>query len=279
VGCYPGGPRDREKRQGNIDVDDPDAKQMSYREAPADHITIACFTYIARVMEARKFDRFFFGVVAASASFANGMTPESKAEFEEAVANYRFDPHRFAPHHQFINELLLARAIESFDLYLLHILRLIFSLHPELIIDPSRFEAELAKSELEPDDFLHSLAERKLHELGNSDLAQLRSYFEKELGIALFKDRADYANALLASRVRNLIAHNDGRVNRIFLKKTSGLPMKPKPEFGKRYVVSTDWLHDLCSALDSVVFNFDEVSIGQFALPTFNRFGSFLLRD
>jgi hypothetical protein len=251
---------------------------MTYRETPADHITISCFTYMARVMERREFATFFFGVVASSAGFAKGLTPESRAAFEEAAAKYLPDPPRFAPHHQFIKELLLTRTVESFDLYLLQILRLIYSEHPELVIKPDRFDAAFAKSEMDADDFLASLAEKKLQDLGYSGLRQLSGYFEKKIGITLFKDKDIYENALVASQVRNLIAHNDGRVNRIFLKKTEGLPMDPAPEFGMRYVISTVWLRHISAVLDSVVFDFDESAIKRFAIPTYNRFTSFLSR-
>jgi len=235
---------------------------------------------MARVMEARDFDRLFFGIVASSTSLSKGLTPESRAEFEAALAQYRSSSDRFTPRHQFVNEILLTHAVETFDLYLLHILRLIYSECPELVIEEARLETEFPKSAFDsPNDFFLFLAEKKLQQLGYKGLAQLRSYFEKKLGVVLFKDETIFEDAQLASQVRNLITHNDARVNEIFLKRTSGLKITPAPEIGLRYVVSTEWRHHISTSLDSIVFDFDAIAIQQFRLPSLNRLTSFLSRQ
>jgi hypothetical protein len=48
---------------------------------------MSCFTYIARVMDMRHFESFFFGIVAHSEVFANGL--EDKTAFEAAAGMYK----------------------------------------------------------------------------------------------------------------------------------------------------------------------------------------------
>src|ERR1700738_4370421 len=107
-------------------------KQLGFRNAP-DKVTYACSVYMARVMELRDFISFFFGIVNSSQQFASELTEESKRQFEAETQKYQMVECNFSTHRQFVNEIMLSRAIESFDLYVLTMLRLIFIEKPEML--------------------------------------------------------------------------------------------------------------------------------------------------
>src|SRR5664280_1033046 len=111
------------------------------RKGPSEKITIGCFTYIARAMEAREFERFFFGVINASDGITKAMTEESRKSFQAEVSKYKSSVEGFSVGRQFLNEVLLARKVESFDLYLSHMLRLIFVQRPGLVLDEDKLDA------------------------------------------------------------------------------------------------------------------------------------------
>ena len=252
-------------------------KPVEYRENPPDRITICCFTYMARTMELRDFLRFFFGIVNCSDTLSRGLTEESKKEFETEADKYRLGERKFSPNRQFVNEILVSRAVESFELYLLHMLRLIFGEHPEIVLDDEKAGAKKADF-ANADDFFLYVAERKLQQLSYKPLTALREYIMQKTAIDLFDNNSTFETALLAIQARNLIAHNDCRVNELFLKRISVLSKPPAGELGNRYVFSEEWVKEVSYVFDHVVFQFDEFAAKKMLLPTMNRFTSFLFR-
>jgi hypothetical protein len=89
------------------------------KDESADRITIACFTYMLRVMELRNFNRFFFGVIEGSDELLHRMTEESKKAFRDETAEYQTKAGHMSPCRQLISEVMLTRSVEFFDLYVL----------------------------------------------------------------------------------------------------------------------------------------------------------------
>jgi hypothetical protein len=91
--------------------------------------------------------------------------------------------------------VLLSRAVESFDLYVLHILRLIYSVRPDLVVEEEKIVAEFPKTDFKtPDEYFLHLAEHKLHQLGYKSLADRAPY-----GFVYLRPCREYS-ALLMSR-------------------------------------------------------------------------------
>ncbi|MDO8875849.1 MAG: hypothetical protein Q8M24_18365 [Pseudolabrys sp.] len=249
------------------------------KEAPHDRITIACFTYMVRAMELRRFNGFFFGIIESTQKLTENLTLDGKAEFERIAADYQKKNGGILPGRHFVNEIALTRSIESFDLYLLQMLRLLFSAKPDLVIAEEKLIGEATKASFEDtnDYFLH-LAERKLMKLSYSSLSVLREYVRESSEIDLFDTDEIFETICLATELRNLISHNDCRVNEIFLKRTKSIPATPKLELGERFAISDAFLRNLISAADHAVFTYDERAAAQLGLLTMNRFTSFFLR-
>jgi hypothetical protein len=136
------------------------------------------------------------------------------------------------------------------------------------------------------DNIVSYLVERKLHELGYKGLSELKKYIESRTGLTLFKSDDAFNKVLLASEIRNLIAHNDCRKNKRF---ESQLPSNTMATlnvsdsfdgspYGGKVILSDEWVRDAGEVLDSVVFDFDEAAAQKFGLKTLNRMTSFLFR-
>jgi hypothetical protein len=111
---------------------------------PPDRITISCFYYVERATDVRRFASFFYGIIAQSELFAQGLDDESKKKFAEAAGEYKpnsdqehsvvrqFMNERKIPKRkysvgcQFINEMITSRAVETFNLYIIMILGELF---------------------------------------------------------------------------------------------------------------------------------------------------------
>jgi hypothetical protein len=255
------------------------AKAQGFRNPP-DHITYACLGYIARVMELRDFISLFFGLIKSSQAIAQTMTPESAPHFLAEANKYKVEPYSFSTHRQFVNELMLSRAVETFDLYVLTVMRHIFEARPEILKSEGPIETATVIDLKTFDDIVFFLAERKLHELSFKPLSELRKYIKTRTGLDLFGSDEAYDDVLLASEVRNLIAHSDCRVNEIFRKRIKDMPRPADieiPEEGK-IALSDDWIRRISYRLDGLAFNFDEAAVSKFSLPTMNRMTSFIFR-
>lgn len=258
-------------------TDDDDPIILGFREPP-DFITRACLSYMARVMELRDFVGFFFGLVKSSAAIAQGMTPESRETFETEAAKYKISEYNFSSHRQLVNEIMLSRAVESFDLYVLTVLRRVFEVVPDILKTEEKIEISKVIELKSFDEMVFYLAERKLHELSYKPLSDLNDYIASKTGVKLFKTSAIYDTALVASEVRNLIAHNDCRVNDIFKRKIAKAKINLEISDSEKVAISDEWLRRVCYTLDGAVFDFDESVSEKFGLERSNRFASFIFR-
>jgi hypothetical protein len=252
---------------------------VPYKDMPPDRITIACFTYMVRVMELRDFSSFIFGIVNSPELLLARMTNESKKQFRDAAAKYQIKADAMSIGRQLINEVLLTRSVESFDLYLLQLLRLLFSVRTDLVIEEEKLRDEVTKTKFKDADeyFLH-LAERKLNQLAYKPLSELRAYFKISTGVELFERETDFEAVVLATQLRNLIAHNDCRINELFLKRVDLVRDKPALNLGERYAITDRLFRRLVGVLDHVVFTADERAAQTCNIPTMNRFTSFFFR-
>src|SRR5579862_1032313 len=83
-------------------------------------------------------------------------------------------------------------------------------------------------------DLISAIAEKTVMELTHQSLDVLAKYFERKLNLVLFTKKADLAKAALTVDVRNLITHNRGIVNRLFMQRNPRFAN----DFGKRVVLS-----------------------------------------
>jgi hypothetical protein len=213
---------------------------------------MSCFIYIARMMDIRKFVSFFFGIIEHSDVFAHGLEDKSKKTFEAEASKYKDkskdDPKDYSFARQFINEIIISRAVETFNLYIIMLLEELFLTKPEMLKAENPIDVAKVFELRDFDNIVSYLVERKLHELG--------------------------------------IAHNDCRKNKRFASRlapnviatlTISESLDGGPHGGK-VILSDGWVRDASEVLDSVVFDFDEAAAKKFGLNTLNRMTSFLSR-
>lgn len=257
-------------------ADDADPLAEGFRDPP-DRVTEPCLTYMARVMELRDFVSFYFNFVKSSAELAK-LLPQAEVseEQKQSFGVLKYDYSRQRP---FVNQIMLSRAIESFDLYLTTLLRDIFLARPELLKSEGAVEISSVIEAGSYEDLIWQIVERKVHELSYKSLSELRKYIQSRTGLDLFPTTEAFELTVLASEVRNLIAHNDCAVNDIFLTRTKGLSASAKISGSGRVTIEDDWLRRASYTLDGLVFRFDEMAADKFGLRTLNRMSSFIMRS
>lgn len=245
-----------------------DHAALGFRK-PSDDVTLPCLTYMHRIMELRDFIGFVFSFVKTSVDLGRLIPNDAKknaVERERVVLEYNFSRHR-----RLVNQVMLSRAVESFDLYLTTILRDIFLSKPEMLKSEQQLDATTIIEAGSYDEVLLKLVERKVHELGYKPLLNLRKYVSKGTGIDLFANDEMYEAVLVASEVRNLIAHNNCIVNALFKARTAGVKVELERSQNGELQVSDEWLRRASYTLDAAVFRFDELAAAKFGLETLSR--------
>lgn len=235
---------------------------------PPDRITVGCAAYMDRVQELREFMGAFFAMVKAFGPLTNAMrkaAPEHLASIREGTVPMLY---YYSVHRQYVNEVALSRSVESFDLYVLTTLRAIFRARPEMLKSEASIDVATIVELRNSEDILTYVAERRLHDLSFKPLSELSKFIESRTGIALFVTPDIYSTVLLASEVRNLVAHNDCVVNDIFRRRVGdALPASAVDASGK-FSVSDEWMRVASYTLDAVVFDFDVQVSTKFNIPT-----------
>lgn len=244
---------------------------------PPDRVTEPCFTYMARIMELRDFVSFYFNFVKSSRELGRLIPAAAKAAASPkqlAILEYDYSSQR-----PLMNQIMLSRATESFDLYLTTILRDIFLSRPEMLKSEATIDIATVIETGNYEDLIWQLVERRVHELSYKPLTELRKFIESRTGIDLFPSAEAFQITVVASEVRNLIAHNDCQVNDLFKARTKGLSMPLEISSTGRLKIDDNWLRRASYALDGIVFRFDELASSKFSLHTLTRMGAFIIRD
>lgn len=254
---------------------DEDERSLGFRD-PSHDVTRACLMYMGRIMELRRFIGFYFTFVKTSEKLKLLADPSKISGNDQG--EFRTLEYNYSQHRQLVNEILLSRAVETFDLYVLNILRSIFEAKPEILKSQKAVDAATLIELRTPEEIIYYLSERQIGELGYKPLSELRKWILGRTGINLFKNENIFETALLASEVRNLIAHNDCKANDIIRKRIGNHSTQLDISENGKVRISDEWLRKLCYTLDGAVFDFDEAASEKFEIYRANRFGTFFIR-
>ncbi|MEK9842869.1 hypothetical protein [Thalassospira sp.] len=247
-----------------------DQKALGFREPP-EMLTTSCLSYMGRIMELRNFVGFYFSFVKASSKiksiFDEAPTiPKPETDEELQVVEYNFSVHR-----QFVNEIMLSRAVETFDLYILNILREIFQVKPEILKSSKKLDAATLIELRTPEEIIMFLAESQLNELGYEPLHDLCRWVKERTSLDVFKSDLIFDTAQIATEIRNLIAHNDCQANTVIAKRLGRKMSELEVSETGKIIVSDEFVRKCCYTLDGVVFDFDEAVASKFDVERHDR--------
>lgn len=232
---------------------------------------------MARVMELREFINFYFGFVKTSREL--GKLLKDRADEDGDRKDFVALEYNYSSQRPLVNQVMLSRAAESFDLYLTTILRDIFLSRPEMLKSEGSIDVSTIIETGSYEDLIWQIVERKVHELSYKPLRELRKFILSRTGIELFPTEEAFEMTIIASEIRNLIAHNDCVVNDLFKTRTKGIEFPLAISDSGRIEIEDSWLRRVSYTLDGLVFNFDELASKKFDLHTRFRFGAFTLRS
>jgi hypothetical protein len=117
---------------------------------------------------------------------------------------------------QLMLQLFFCRHVDNFQIFLEET---IYSTQPGLLKRSEQVTVSQVLSHETMGTFIAELIESRIHKLAYKSIRDLASYIKEEIKFDLFSDRKTTDTVELAFDVRNLITHNYGIVNKIFLSK------------------------------------------------------------
>lgn len=190
--------------------------------------TNACFDFFDSY---RKINEFMFFVLSMVAHI-NNITDLSR-ELQLIFASNKDDIKRlhekweksgsvvddFKQHKQVFFEIILARHVENYLVYVSTLLYEIFIQRPETLKSSEKIDIETVLSHTNLESLIHSLAEKKVNELSYKSFIDLNKYFFDKFRLSLVEsEEMKYIND--AIETRNLIVHNRTIINKRYLQKT-----------------------------------------------------------
>lgn len=116
-------------------------------------------------------------------------------------------------------QLFFCRHVDNFQIFLEEMLRAIYLKQPGLLkrSEPIAVEKVLVHETM--DAFVDDLRENRILKIAYKSVSVLASIVKEDMKFELFPDRRTAQDVALAFDVRNLVTHNYGIMNKIFLSK------------------------------------------------------------
>lgn len=232
---------------------------------------------MARIMELREFVNFYFNFVKSSEEMRELIPNGARSKAGDRVMGVL--AYNYSKQRPLMNQIMLSRAVESFELYLTMAMRDIFLAKPEMLKSEGAIDISAVIEAGTYENVVWEIVNKKLHELSYKSLQEVRKFIVSRTGIDLFPSQAEYEIVVIASEIRNLIAHNDCIINDIFKARTKGIDMSLEISSAGRIKIDDLWLRRASYTLDNLVFEFDEKSAEKLGILTLNRMTSFIFRE
>ncbi len=120
---------------------------------------------------------------------------------------------------QFLMESWLIRQIDNYLAYVSDLLTSIFRHRRETLKSNEQITMEEVLEFSSIDELVHAQAEKTVHRLSYKGLPDLSAYMTTGLGFPMFSDTAEMQRARAFVEIRNLLTHNRGKVDRVFIER------------------------------------------------------------
>ncbi len=163
---------------------------------------------------------------------------------------------------QLMLQLFFCRHVDNFQTFLEETLRAIYIAQPGLLkrAEQTTVAQVLAHSSMEA--YIEELIETKIHKLAYKSLRDFVTILRDDIKFDLFPDRKTLDVVELAFDIRNLVTHNYGIVNKIFLSKRPDAKLK----LGAPYPVDPENITTAVKTLVAASGDIEKRARGKFKL-------------
>lgn len=119
----------------------------------------------------------------------------------------------------FLTEITYCRYVDNFLYYLSEFLRIIFLTNTNMLKSNETLTAEEIIKCQSIEEIMELIAEKRLTQINYKGIRDFEKYVRERLGFELFHEPGSLDAISLIVEIRNLVTHNQGIVNKLFVKR------------------------------------------------------------
>lgn len=173
-------------------------------------------------------------------------------------------------HRTLLLEMMLCRAADNFLAYVAELLAVVFRTRPETLRSSESVRLDDVLKHASMEDLVHDLAERRVNQLSYQGMRDLSAYLSDRLGFELFPKPESLERAVRIIESRNIIVHNRGLVNELFLSRAP----RASANVGEPLDLDTDLIFDDLEFIALSVYEMDARAVQKFNLSAVPRTGA-----
>ena len=170
-------------------------------------------------------------------------------------------------HRPMLVEMMTCRLADNFLTYVSELMALIFKTRPETLRSSETVRLDMVLKHDTMDQLIADLVDHRVNQLSYQGMRDLAAYLSDRLGFDLYPRAADMLLAVRIVESRNVIVHNRGIVNAIFLSRVPG----SSSTVGSPLPLSAEGVFDDIDFLSATVADIDKRAAKKFVLPAVAR--------
>lgn len=158
---------------------------------------------------------------------------------------------------------MICRSVDNFLNYVSDIMRLMHKAKPETLRSSGSITIEEALQHSDISDLISYISDKKTNELSYKGIDALSDEIKSRFNIDIFPSEEIRKFAIEIIETRNIIVHNRGIINKIFINRT-----KTKYISGNKVDIEFEYTLKCMELLSQIVHYFDLQAADKFKLPT-----------
>lgn len=160
-------------------------------------------------------------------------------------------------------EMILCRGVDNFLTYISQLLALIFISKPETLRSSDKVRVDYVLQHPNMEELIKDLVERRVNDLSYQGMHKLNKHLAEEIGLQLIPDGPKLNKIVRLIECRNIIVHNRGIVNKLFLSRV----LNSKEKLGDSLDLDSPNFFMDQMFLAEQVENIDSLAAKKFSLP------------
>jgi hypothetical protein len=205
--------------------------------------------------------------IAARALLPDAKNEEERARYERTLKEGRGARKSLVRFRRLMTEMVLCRNTDNFLTYISQLLALVFRTRPETLRSKGTEKLDFILQYTSMDDLVAAIAEKRVNDLSYKGIDDLAEYLQDQIGFVLFDSSENSDRAKYLIEVRNLLVHNRGIVNQIFLSRLRSYSRHELGNLGEPVSLDSDFIFDAAEMLIKSAFDIDARAAAKWNLP------------
>lgn len=238
-------------------------------------MTMPCFRFFLEFFKLGDFFMYVTGWALGNARRIEELVEEARkiqlyedeSKYAEHLAHAKQIMEELSSHLPLLNQMVFCRVVDNYMTYLSELLALIFQSRPETLRSSEQERLDFILQHSTMEDLIAAISEKRVLSLSYRGMSDLASHLSERFGLQIFEGSQALENAVRIVEVRNLVVHNRGVVNKVFLQRVPGV----RATLGESIEVTMRGAHEDADFLAMSVTRIDSEAAQKYGLPQTER--------